>query len=208
MVLIHASGDVGVLDLFELSGRTVKRSTVILRDLLADWPDRPDLAAALVDCEHEGDRIAHDIIHRLHDGRAARRAIDSFDGYQLATALDDVVDNAEHTADMLGIYHVEASMEHACLLAEVLVAAGEQVAQALRALRAGAELGPHLVEIHRLENEGDRLSRDAIASLFVAGIDPMVVIRWKDIFESLEAAVDACEHVAHVLEGISIKRRR
>jgi uncharacterized protein len=208
MVLIHTSGDVGVLDLFELSGRTVKRSTVILRDLLADWPDRPDLAAALVDCEHEGDRIAHDIIHRLHDGRAARRAIDSFDGYQLATALDDVVDNAEHTADMLGIYHVEASMEHACLLAEVLVAAGEQVAQALRALRAGAELGPHLVEIHRLENEGDRLSRDAIASLFVAGIDPMVVIRWKDIFESLEAAVDACEHVAHVLEGISIKRRR
>jgi uncharacterized protein Yka (UPF0111/DUF47 family) len=208
MVLIHTSGDVGVLDLFELSGRTVKRSTVILRDLLADWPDRPDLAAALVDCEHEGDRIAHDIIHRLHDGRAARRAIDSFDGYQLATALDDVVDNAEHTADMLGIYHVEASMEHACLLAEVLVAAGEQVAQALRALRAGAELGPHLVEIHRLENEGDRLSRDAIASLFVAGIDPMVVIRWKDIFESLEAAVDACEHVAHVLEGIGIKRRR
>jgi uncharacterized protein len=103
MVLIHASGDVGVLDLFELSGRTVKRSTVILRDLLADWPDRPDLAAALVDCEHEGDRIAHDIIHRLHDGRAARRAIDSFDGYQLATALDDVVDNAKHTADMLGI---------------------------------------------------------------------------------------------------------
>jgi uncharacterized protein Yka (UPF0111/DUF47 family) len=208
MALLHTSGDVGVLDLFELSGRTVKRSTLILRDLLADWPDRPELATALVDCEHEGDRIAHDIIHRLHDGRGARRAIDSFDGYQLATALDDVVDNAEQTADMLGIYGVEASMEHACLLAEVLVAAGDQVAQALRALRAGNELRPYLVEIHRLENEGDRLSRDAIASLFVAGIDPMVVIRWKDIFESLEAAVDACEHVAHVLEGIGMKRRR
>ncbi|MEA2383090.1 MAG: uncharacterized protein QOH72_3061 [Solirubrobacteraceae bacterium] len=208
MALLHTSEDVGVLELFEHSGRTVRRATLLLRDLLADWPERPELATDLVDCEHEGDRIAHDIIHRLHDGRASRKAIDSFDGLQLATALDDIVDNAEQTADMLGLYRVEASMEHACLLAEVLVAAGEQVSRALRVLRTGDELGPHLVEIHRLENEADRLSRDAIASLFVAGIDPMVVIRWKDIFESLEAAVDACEHVAHVLEGIAMKRRR
>jgi len=208
MALMHTSGDVGVLELFEQSGRTAQRATVLLRDLLADWPERPELAAELVDCEHDGDRIAHDIIHRLHDGRSSRKPLDSFEGLQLATALDDIVDNAEQTADMLGLYGVEASMEHACLLAEVLVAAGDEVSAALGALRAGAELGPHLVEIHRLENEGDRLSRDAIASLFVAGIDPMVVIRWKDIFESLEAAVDACEHVAHVLEGIGMKRRR
>src|SRR3954468_10855803 len=127
MALLHTSGDVGVLELFEQSGRTVRRATVLLRDLLADWPERPELAAELVDCEHEGDRIAHDIIHRLHDGRAARKGIDSFDGLQLATALDDIVDNAEQTADMLGLYAVEASMEQACLLAEVLVAAGEQV---------------------------------------------------------------------------------
>ena len=208
MALLHTSGDVGVLELFEQSGRTVKRATVLLRDLLADWPDHRELATELVDCEHEGDRVTHDIIHRLHDSRSSRRAIDSLEGLQLATALDDIVDNAEQTADMLGIYGVEATMEHACLLADVLVASGEQVSLALRALRDGAELWPRLVEIHRLENEGDRLSRDAIASLFVAGIDPMVVIRWKDIFESLEAAIDACEHVAHVLEGIGIKRRR
>jgi len=208
MALLHTSGDVSVLEMFEQSGRTVTRATVLLRDLLADWPDRGELVTALVDCEHEGDRIAHDIIHRLHDGRSARKGIDSFDGLQLATALDDIVDNAEQTADMLGLYAVEASMEHACLLADVLVAAGAQVSGALRALRAGTELAPHLVEIHRLENEGDRLSRDAIASLFAGGIDPMVVIRWKDIFESLEAAVDACEHVAHVLEGIAMKQRR
>ena len=208
MALLHASGQVGVLDLFEQSGRTVQRATVLLRDLLADWPERPELAAELVDCEHAGDRIAHDIIHRLKDGRAPRRPIDPRDGYDLATALDDIVDHAEHTADMLGLYGVEATMEHSCLLAEVLVAAGEQVSAALRALRAGTDFAPHLVELHRLENEGDRLSRDAIASLFVAGIDPMVVIRWKDIFESLEAAADACERVAHVLEGIAIQRRR
>ena len=64
-----------------------------------------------------------------------------------------------------------------------------------------------LVEIHRLENEGDRLSRDAVASLFEGGIDPMVVIRWKDIFDALEAAVDSCEKVAHILEGIALRRR-
>jgi|SRR5215218_2176189 len=209
MALLHsAAADVEVLDLFELSGRNVQRAAVLLRDLLAAWPERAELAADLVACEHDGDRIAHDIIHRLHDARGAQRGVDALAGYELATALDDVVDEAEHTADMLGIYRVEAPMEHACLLGEVLVGAGAEVARALRALRAGADVAAHLVEIHRLENEGDRLSRDAIASLFAAGIDPMVVIRWKDIFESLEASVDACEHVAHVLEGIAIRRGR
>jgi uncharacterized protein Yka (UPF0111/DUF47 family) len=109
---------------------------------------------------------------------------------------------------MLGLYGVEATMEHSCLLAEVLVSAGVEVGAALRALRAGTDLAPHIVELQRLEDEADRLSRDAIASLFVAGIDPMVVIRWKDIFESLEATADACERVAHVLEGIALRRRR
>jgi uncharacterized protein len=208
MALLHTSGDVGVLDLFELSGRTVVRATTLLRDLLAEWPERPEIAKSLVDCEHEGDQIAHDIIHLLHDTRASRKVLEPLEGLQLATAIDDIVDYAEQTADMLGIYRVEASMEHASLLADVLVAAGEQVSAALRALRAGADYQGQLVEIHRLENEADRLSRDAIASLFVTGIDPMVVIRWKDIFESLESSVDACEHVAHVLEGISLKRRR
>jgi uncharacterized protein Yka (UPF0111/DUF47 family) len=208
MALLHTPAPkLGVLELFEQSGRNVEHATTLLRDLLAAWPERPELAEALVRCEHDGDRIAHDIIHLLHEGRG-RSALDSFDGYQLATALDDIVDDAEQTADMLGMYAVEASMEHASLIADVLLAAGAQVAAALAALRTGLPLGAHLVEIHRLENEADRLSRDAIASLFATGIDPMVVIRWKDIFESLEASVDACDHVAHVLEGISIKRRR
>jgi uncharacterized protein len=203
---IRRRPDGQVLDLFEEAGRNVQRSTLLLRDLVDDYPDHAPLARDLFLCEQEGDRIAHDIIHLLHAGR--RLPFAASDGYQLATALDDIVDNAEQTADMLGIYGVDATMEHACLLADVLVASGEQVSLALRALRDGGELWPRLVEIHRLENEADRLSRDAIASLFVAGIDPMVVIRWKDIFESLEAAVDACEHVAHVLEGIGMKRRR
>src|SRR5437762_2954209 len=82
----------------------------------------------------------------------------------------------------------------------------ESAALLLRSLRSWADDAPYHVEIHRLENEGDRISREAVASLFANGIDPMVVIRWKDIFASLEASIDACEHVAHVLEGISLRR--
>jgi uncharacterized protein Yka (UPF0111/DUF47 family) len=96
-------------------------------------------------------------------------------------------------------------MEQAQQLAAVLVGAADEVAASLESLRGRSDLIPHLVRINQLENEGDRISRDAIASLFAKGIDPMVVIRWKDIFESLEQAIDACETVAHVLEGISLR---
>jgi uncharacterized protein Yka (UPF0111/DUF47 family) len=189
------------------AGRNVQRSGLLLRDLLVDYPEHATLAKDLKVCEQEGDRITHDIIHRLA-GRRIRAPFGAADGYALATALDDIVDHSEQAAAQLGLYGVEAPMEQAVELADVLVGAGEQIAQALRSLRTGTELAPNLVEIHRLENEGDRLQRDGVASLFAGGIDPMVVIRWKDIFESLEAAVDACETVAHVLEGITLKQRR
>ena len=209
MALFRASRayDEATLELFEEAGRNVQRATLLLRDLLADFPDRADLARDLVLCEREGDRITHDVIHRLDGGGTGRVPFDPGDGHALASALDDIVDHAEQAADQLSIYSVEATMEQAITLGNVLVGAGEEVARALRSLRTGADLAPHLMEIHRLENEGDRVSRDAVASLFANGIDPMVVIRWKDIFESLEASVDACEKVAHLLEGIAIKNR-
>ncbi|MGZ6708726.1 MAG: DUF47 domain-containing protein [Solirubrobacteraceae bacterium] len=198
-----------LLGLFEEAGRNVERSAMLLRDLLADYPERAELARELVLCEHEGDRIAHDIIHRIKLADLDSRSLfDATEGYQLATALDDIVDYAEETAGILSVYGVEATMEQAGQMGEVLVGAGEQVSRALRALRTGKDMTPELVEIHRLENEGDRISRDAVASLFAGGIDPMVVIRWKDIFDALESSVDACERVAHVLEGIGLKRRR
>ncbi len=198
-----------LLDLFDEAGRNVERAALLLRDLLVDYPERADLARELVLCEHEGDRIAHDIIHRIKIAEIDNRSLfDAAEGYQLATALDDIVDFAEETAGILSVYGVEATMEQAGQMGEVLVGAGEQVARALRALRSGTDMTPELVEIHRLENEGDRISRDAVASLFAGGIDPMVVIRWKDIFDALESSVDSCERVAHVLEGISLKHRR
>jgi uncharacterized protein len=197
-----------LMGLVEESGRNIQRSGLLLHDLLVDYPEHAALAQDVKVCEQEGDRITHDIIHRLAGRGRVRAPFDATNGYALASALDDIVDHSEQAAAQLGLYAVEAPMEQAVEFTHVLVGAGEQIAQALRCLRTGTDLGPHLVEIHRLENEGDRLQRDGLASLFAGGIDPMVVIRWKDIFESLEAAVDACEKVAHVLEGITLRQRR
>ena len=198
--------DPELLALFEESARNVQRVALLLRDLLTDYPEQAPLAREILLCEQEGDRIAHDILHRLASTGHRRAAFDAADVHALAGALDDIVDFAEEAADQLGLYGVEAPMGQAQEVAEVLVGCAEQVAAALRGLRNGAALAPHLVEIHRLENEADRLQRAAVAGLFANGIDPMMLIRWKDIFDTLEAAVDACESVANVLEGIAIKR--
>ena len=196
--------DPELLTLFDESGRNVQRTALLLRDLLADYPERAALARDILLCEQEGDRIVHDIHHRLAGHRSDH--FDSADVHALAGALDDIVDYAEEAADQLGLYNVEATMEQAQAMSEVLVAAAEQVATSLRGLRNGLEVGAQLVEIHRLENEADRVQRSAIADLFVTGIDPMFVIRWKDIFDTLESSVDACETVANVLEGMTLKR--
>jgi uncharacterized protein Yka (UPF0111/DUF47 family) len=208
MRLFSGPIDSTLTNLVEEAGRNVQRSSLLLQQLLAELPEYAPLAEELAACEREGDRITHDIIHRLNGARRVRAPFDAGDGYVLATALDDIVDHTEQAGAQLGLYGVEAPMEQAVEFADVLVAAGEPILAALRGLTTGEDLGPYLVEIHRLENEGDRLLRDGVASLFAQGTDPMVVIRWKDIFESLEAAVDACETVAHLLEGIVLKRRR
>jgi len=205
---LHRSYDRRLLDLLDEAGRNVKRTAVLLRDLLAGYPDHPELARDILICEQDGDRIAHDIIHRLHACPEKRVPFGVADGHALATAIDDIVDYAEQTADTLALYGIEAPMEQSVALAEILVLSADAVAQALTALGQDEDLSEHLVEIHRLENDGDRLSRDGVAALFHHGIDPMVVIRWKDVFASLEASIDACEHVANVLEGIGLQRGR
>jgi uncharacterized protein Yka (UPF0111/DUF47 family) len=198
--------DPELLGLFDECGRNVQRASLLLRDLLAEYPERAGLARDLFVCEQEGDRVVHDILHRLAQRSGGRHQLEAADVHALAGALDDVVDYAEEAADQLGLYGVEAPMEQAQEITGVLVAAAEQVAISLRGLRNGLDVAPQLVEIHRLENDADRLQRAAVADLFATGIDPMIVIRWKDIFETLESAVDACERVANVLEGITLKR--
>jgi uncharacterized protein len=205
MRLSRPKPDTVLLDLFDEAGRNVQRTAQLLRDLFADYPESNGVGAAIVECEHEGDRIAHDILYRAQE----RRNIvpEPADVHALTGALDDIVDYSEEAADQLRRYSVEASMEAAQEIADVLVRATEEIVAALKGMRGGVDAAAHRVEIHRLENEADRIVREAVAALFANGIDPMVVIRWKDIFESLEAAVDACETAANVLEGIAIKQR-
>jgi uncharacterized protein Yka (UPF0111/DUF47 family) len=204
--LFRPARDDRLLELLEESGHNACRATAMLREMLADFPERSHLAREILLAEQEGDRIAHDAIYRIAQA-PKRAALDSRDVYDLVRALDDIVDFAEQAADSLGLYGIEAPREQAEELADLLARSAVAVGHALAQLRAGDQLNGYLVEIHALENDGDRVSREAIASLFANGVDPMVVIRWKDVFEALEQGIDACETVAHVLEGIALKQR-
>ncbi len=200
---VFAPRDGVYFELFEEAGRNILQAADLLDRLLSGYPDSKDLAREILECEHEGDRITHDIIQRLNQTFVT--PIDREDILALASALDDIVDYTEEVADYLGLYRIEAPMDQAIRLARVLKAAARQIADAMPRLRGFRDISTYTVEINRLENEGDRIIREAVASLFDGGIDPMVVIRWKDLFERLEAAIDAAEHVANILEGIVIK---
>jgi predicted phosphate transport protein (TIGR00153 family) len=190
-------------DLFEEAGANIVRAADLLDQMLRGYPENAVLARDILICEQEGDRITHDIIQLLN--RRFVTPIDREDIHELASALDDVVDYAEEAADYLGLYKIEAPMEEAQRLAHILLHASRQIAEAMPRLRTYRDISHYTVEINRLENDGDQVVRQAMAALFDNGIDPMVVIRWKDIYERLEAAIDATEHVANILEGIVIK---
>jgi predicted phosphate transport protein (TIGR00153 family) len=198
-----APRDRAYFELFEEAGQNLLHASDLLDRMLRNFPDSKLLARDILICEQEGDRITHDIIDRLNHTFVT--PIDREDILALASALDDIVDYTEEVADYLGLYKIEAPMDQAIKLAHVLLAASRQVAEAIPRLRGFSDISRYTVEINRLENEGDRITREAVASLFDNGIDPMVVIRWKDLFERLEAAIDATERVANILEGIVIK---
>jgi uncharacterized protein len=190
-------------DLFTEAGQNTLRTAKLLRDLLERWPDEGGLATDILKAEQEGDRITHDIIRRLNTTFVT--PIDREDIYALATQLDDIVDYIEEVADFMGLYSIEAPMDQSHALAEVLVNSCEQLYGLLENLRGFKGLDHYWIEIHRLENDGDRIYRDAVASLFADRIDPMVVIRWRDVFLRLERAIDATETSASVVEGIVVK---
>jgi uncharacterized protein len=190
-------------DLFIEAGQNTVHASRLLDKMMHSWPEDEGLSREVLKAEQEGDRITHDIVKRLNTTFVT--PIDREDIYALATQMDDIVDFTEEAADFLGLYKIEAPMEQAVALTKVLVAACEQLAQGLEHLPEFKDLDKYWIEIHRLENEGDRISRDAVASLFSNGIDPMVVIRWKDMFAVLENAIDATETAAQIIEGIVIK---
>jgi predicted phosphate transport protein (TIGR00153 family) len=190
-------------DLFEEAGGNILRAAELLERMLRTYPEHGELARDILICEQDGDRITHDIIRRLNETFVT--PIDREDIYQLASVLDDVVDYIEEVADFLGLYKIEAPMEQAQAMSRVLLDAARQLQQAMPRLRNFGDIHHFTVEINRLENEGDRLMRESLASLFQEGIDPIVVIRWKDIYDRLEAGIDSTETVANILENIVIK---
>ena len=190
--------------LFERAGANVERATELLAKLVADWPDDGTrLRFELKELETQGDRITHDVIQHLNVKAAT--PFSAADAHELISELDDVVDLAEEVADFMGLYRIEAATEQAIALATVLERAGSELATALTRLRRPADLRPHIVALQELEHEGDRLEREALSSLFDGGIDPMVVVRWKDIYERLEEAIDACRHAGNTLESLIVK---
>jgi uncharacterized protein len=190
--------------LFERAGTNVEQATGLLARLVAEWPDDGNrLRFELKELETAGDRITHDVMHHLNVKAATPFPVS--DAHALISQLDDVVDLAEEVADFMGLYRIEAATEQAIDLAEVLHRAGQELATALESLRHPERLRPHIVAIQELEHEGDRLEREALSSLFDGGIDPMVVIRWKDLYERLEEAIDACRHAGNTLEGLVVK---
>jgi uncharacterized protein len=190
-------------DLFAQGGGNSVRAAKLLQEMLAGWPDSADLAREILLAEQEGDRITHELAQRANSTFVT--PIDAEDIYSLAGKIDDIVDHIEETADFMGLYRIEAPMDQSLAMAEVLVKSCEQLAALLENMRGYKDLYKYWIEIHRLENDGDRLFREAFASLFAGGSDPMMVIRWRDIFLRLERAIDATEAAATVVESIAMK---
>ena len=192
-------------DLFREAGENVEGTTALLLQLFEGWPENSQLRHDVVDREHNGDRLTHDILHDLH--MKAMSPLPSRDAVALATAVDDIVDLSEEASEYLVLYKIEAPMEQSAELARVLHAAGGKVRSALGNLSQPDAYRQDVVELNRLEEDGDRIARAAISSLFAGGIDPLVIVRWKDIFERLEQAIDACDHVGNLLQGIALQKR-
>jgi predicted phosphate transport protein (TIGR00153 family) len=200
---VFVPNDREFFDLFEEAAQNILRGCDLLDQMLAGWPEKANLARELLIAEQDGDRITHDIVQRLNQTFVT--PIDREDILELASGLDDVLDMAEEVGDFLGLYKIEAPMSQAQRMAHILLQSARQIAEAMPRLRKFDDISHYTVEIHRLENDGDRVVREALASLFEEGIDPMVVIRWKDIYERLESAIDATERVANILQNIVIK---
>ena len=196
-------------EFFDLYNRAAANTVAIaqlLIDLLEAFPEGADRRLRDVkELEHEGDRLTHELVDLLN--RTFVTPFDRDDMYRLAGALDDICDFVDDAAGKVVGYGVREVRQQAREQAHVIHRAATKLCEAVQRLEGFKDSRRQLIELRELEDEGDRLLRDGVSELFAIGADPLSVIRWKDIHESLEEAVDACENAADVLEAILVKNR-
>ena len=196
-------------EFYDLYNRAAANNVQIARllvRLLEGFPNDLDtLARDIKEAEHEGDRLTHEVVDLLN--RTFVTPFDRDDMYRLAGAIDDVCDHVDEAADNLGSWGVERVPEKARAQAEVILQATTKLDEAVRRLEGFRDSRDQLAALRELEDQGDELERDAVAELFRSTDDAKVIIRWKDIHERLEEAVDALENAADVLEAIVVKNR-
>ena len=190
-------------DMFVEDASNVLAAARTLESFFESYGDRERIAAQLRELEHRGDQISHEIGHKLESTFVT--PFDREDIHHLISRLDDVLDLIEEIADTCILYRIEEPTEVARRQAEIVTKQCVQIGDALQHLRAFKGLEQYWIEIHRLENDGDQLERQAVAGLFRNGGDPLEVIKWKDVYDLLENAIDACEDVANVIERIVVK---
>lgn len=190
-------------DMFAEDASNVVTAARTLESFFATYGDRERIAAQLRELEHRGDQISHEIGHKLESTFVT--PFDREDIHALISRLDDVLDLIEEIADTCILYRIEEPTDVAQRQAEIVTKQCVQISDALQHLRDFKGLENYWIEIHRLENEGDQLERQAVAALFRNGGDPLGIIKWKDVYALLENAIDACEDVANVIERIVVK---
>jgi uncharacterized protein Yka (UPF0111/DUF47 family) len=190
-------------DLFEQAAANVAAASAELAVMAGDIPEAEAHSQAVRALEHASDDLTRDII-RLLDVTFVT-PYDRDDIYGLATGLDDILDSIWAVADLLVLHRIESPVPELSQLTEVLRKAGAATQTAVGGLRFADDVMPHVIEINRLENEGDRIYRKAVARLYSGEFRPMDVLKWKDVLGQLEAAIDNCEDIANVIESIIVK---
>jgi uncharacterized protein len=193
-------------DLFTAAGENALAAARKAAERFEAFPERTVHQQEIKELENRGDDLTRQTIELLNTQYIT--PFDREDIYELAKAIDDVVDYIENASDLLGLYQVGRPMDQSVQLSRILVSAAENLAKALAELRGLRNAERYLIEVKRLEDDGDRILREALAALFQDGeVDPMTVIRWKDILEALEDAIDACETAADVVGNIVVKNQ-
>jgi len=189
--------------LFSEFAATLDEAARLLVDLMNDFADVKSKARRMLELEHVGDKIVHDIVRRLN--KTFITPLDREDIYSLAATLDEILDSIEAAADMMLLYRIATPTTQAVEQAAVIARQTAVLKTAIDNLEKRKGLDEHWIEVHRLENDGDRLYRDAVAELFDDDMKCTDIIKWKDIYSTLEHAIDDCEHVANIIESIVLK---